>query len=166
MLLIWGREDRVNPLDGALVALKLIQRAQLHVFGGCGHWAQLEKFDEFNRLAIDFLDGEQAMGIRSLGYLRIEATDIDGVARRSASRCSAWSRARARPGRALPADGRLPGPPGDRARASGTGCSASGWEVADAAELAARSRGTLEAAGVAVQGGQRRASWPTAGSTS
>jgi 4,5:9,10-diseco-3-hydroxy-5,9,17-trioxoandrosta-1(10),2-diene-4-oate hydrolase len=58
VLLIWGREDRVNPLDGALVALKLIRRAQLHVFGGCGHWAQLEKFDEFNRLAISFLEGE------------------------------------------------------------------------------------------------------------
>jgi 4,5:9,10-diseco-3-hydroxy-5,9,17-trioxoandrosta-1(10),2-diene-4-oate hydrolase len=57
VLLIWGREDRVNPLDGALVALKLIRRAQLHVFGGCGHWAQLEKFDEFNRLVIDFLEG-------------------------------------------------------------------------------------------------------------
>lgn len=55
VLLIWGREDRVNPLDGALVALKLIRRAQLHVFGGCGHWAQLEKFDEFNRLATAFL---------------------------------------------------------------------------------------------------------------
>jgi 4,5:9,10-diseco-3-hydroxy-5,9,17-trioxoandrosta-1(10),2-diene-4-oate hydrolase len=55
VLLIWGREDRVNPLDGALVALKTIPRAQLHVFGGCGHWAQLEKFDEFNRLALDFL---------------------------------------------------------------------------------------------------------------
>jgi 4,5:9,10-diseco-3-hydroxy-5,9,17-trioxoandrosta-1(10),2-diene-4-oate hydrolase len=57
VLLIWGREDRVNPLDGALLALKLIRRAQLHVFGGCGHWAQLEKFDEFNRLAIGFLKG-------------------------------------------------------------------------------------------------------------
>ena len=55
VLLVWGREDRVNPLDGALPALKLIPRAQLHVFGGCGHWAQLEKFDEFNRLATDFL---------------------------------------------------------------------------------------------------------------
>jgi 4,5:9,10-diseco-3-hydroxy-5,9,17-trioxoandrosta-1(10),2-diene-4-oate hydrolase len=60
VLLIWGREDRVNPLDGALVALKLIRRAQLHVFGGCGHWAQLEKFDEFNRLAIGFLEGTTA----------------------------------------------------------------------------------------------------------
>jgi 4,5:9,10-diseco-3-hydroxy-5,9,17-trioxoandrosta-1(10),2-diene-4-oate hydrolase len=60
VLLVWGREDRVNPLDGALVALKLIKRAQLHVFGGCGHWAQLEKFDEFNRLVTDFLGGRDA----------------------------------------------------------------------------------------------------------
>jgi 4,5:9,10-diseco-3-hydroxy-5,9,17-trioxoandrosta-1(10),2-diene-4-oate hydrolase len=56
VLLVWGREDRVNPLDGALVALKLIPRAQLHVFGGCGHWAMLEKFDEFNRLSAEFLE--------------------------------------------------------------------------------------------------------------
>jgi 4,5:9,10-diseco-3-hydroxy-5,9,17-trioxoandrosta-1(10),2-diene-4-oate hydrolase len=58
VLLVWGREDRVNPLDGALVALKLIRRAQLHVFGGCGHWAHLEKFDEFNRLVLGFLGEE------------------------------------------------------------------------------------------------------------
>ncbi|WP_280307446.1 4,5:9,10-diseco-3-hydroxy-5,9,17-trioxoandrosta-1(10),2-diene-4-oate hydrolase [Nocardia neocaledoniensis] len=59
VLLIWGREDRVNPLDGALVATKVIPRVQLHVFGGCGHWAQLEKFDEFNRLTVDFLEEKQ-----------------------------------------------------------------------------------------------------------
>jgi 4,5:9,10-diseco-3-hydroxy-5,9,17-trioxoandrosta-1(10),2-diene-4-oate hydrolase len=58
VLLVWGREDRVNPLDGALVALKTIRRCQLHVFGGCGHWAQLEKFAEFNRLVISFLEGD------------------------------------------------------------------------------------------------------------
>ncbi|ALG12692.1 4,5:9,10-diseco-3-hydroxy-5,9,17-trioxoandrosta-1(10),2-diene-4-oate hydrolase [Kibdelosporangium phytohabitans] len=55
VLLVWGREDRVNPIDGALLALKLIPRAQLHVFGRCGHWAQLEKFAEFNRLSLDFI---------------------------------------------------------------------------------------------------------------
>ena len=60
VLLIWGREDRVNPLDGALVALKQIRRAQLHVFGGCGHWAQLEKSDEFNELSLRFLAGGAA----------------------------------------------------------------------------------------------------------
>ena len=58
VLLIWGREDRVNPVDGALVAMKMIRRAQLHVFGGCGHWVQLEKAAEFNRLAIEFLNGD------------------------------------------------------------------------------------------------------------
>jgi 4,5:9,10-diseco-3-hydroxy-5,9,17-trioxoandrosta-1(10),2-diene-4-oate hydrolase len=57
VLLIWGREDRVNPLDGGLIALKQLKRAQLHVFGGCGHWAQLEKFDEFNELTSRFLSG-------------------------------------------------------------------------------------------------------------
>jgi 4,5:9,10-diseco-3-hydroxy-5,9,17-trioxoandrosta-1(10),2-diene-4-oate hydrolase len=56
VLLVWGREDRVNPLDGAFIALKTIPRAQLHVFGGCGHWAMLEKFDEFNALVTQFLE--------------------------------------------------------------------------------------------------------------
>ena len=60
VLLIWGREDRVNPLDGALIALKQLRRAQLHVFGGCGHWAQLEKFEEFNELSLRFLAGGAA----------------------------------------------------------------------------------------------------------
>ena len=55
VLLIWGREDRVNPIDGALVALKTIPRAQLHVFGRCGHWAQVEVADEFYRLTTAFL---------------------------------------------------------------------------------------------------------------
>jgi 4,5:9,10-diseco-3-hydroxy-5,9,17-trioxoandrosta-1(10),2-diene-4-oate hydrolase len=62
VLLIWGREDRVNPLDGALVALKQIAKVQLHVFGQCGHWAQLEKFDEFNKLTIDFLSDNPGGG--------------------------------------------------------------------------------------------------------
>ena len=57
VLLLWGREDRVNPLDGALVALKTIPRVQLHVFGQCGHWVQVEKFEEFNNLTTHFLGG-------------------------------------------------------------------------------------------------------------
>ncbi|MEU9860662.1 4,5:9,10-diseco-3-hydroxy-5,9,17-trioxoandrosta-1(10),2-diene-4-oate hydrolase [Streptomyces sp. NPDC047971] len=54
VLLTWGREDRVNPLDGALVALRTIPDARLHVFPHCGHWAQTEQAEEFNRLAVDF----------------------------------------------------------------------------------------------------------------
>ena len=56
-LLTWGREDRVNPLDGALVALKLIPRARLHVFPSCGHWAQIEAAEEFAQVTTAFLAG-------------------------------------------------------------------------------------------------------------
>ncbi|MDT0201602.1 4,5:9,10-diseco-3-hydroxy-5,9,17-trioxoandrosta-1(10),2-diene-4-oate hydrolase [Nocardioides sp. AE5] len=55
-LLTWGREDRVNPLDGAMVALKLIPKAQLHVFPNCGHWAQIEAADEFREVTVQFLN--------------------------------------------------------------------------------------------------------------
>ena len=54
-LLTWGREDRVNPLDGAMVALKLIRKASLHVFPNCGHWAQIEAAEEFREVATAFL---------------------------------------------------------------------------------------------------------------
>jgi 4,5:9,10-diseco-3-hydroxy-5,9,17-trioxoandrosta-1(10),2-diene-4-oate hydrolase len=55
-LIIWGREDRVVPLDAAFTFLKSIPNARLHVFPKCGHWAQWEKVDEFNTLVLDFLD--------------------------------------------------------------------------------------------------------------
>src|SRR5712691_5889874 len=29
--------------------------ARMHIFNHCGHWAQVEHADEFNRLVIDFL---------------------------------------------------------------------------------------------------------------
>jgi 4,5:9,10-diseco-3-hydroxy-5,9,17-trioxoandrosta-1(10),2-diene-4-oate hydrolase len=54
-LLTWGREDRVNPLDGALVALKQIPKAQLHVFPNCGHWAQIEAAEQFHAVTRTFL---------------------------------------------------------------------------------------------------------------
>ena len=55
VLLIWGRDDRVVPLDAAFLALKRLRNSRLHVFARCGHWAQVEKRDEFNRLVVDFL---------------------------------------------------------------------------------------------------------------
>jgi 4,5:9,10-diseco-3-hydroxy-5,9,17-trioxoandrosta-1(10),2-diene-4-oate hydrolase len=54
-LLTWGREDRVNPIDGAFAALKLIPKAQLHVFPNCGHWAQIEAAEEFAEVTTAFL---------------------------------------------------------------------------------------------------------------
>lgn len=54
-LIVWGREDRVNPLEIGLLLLREIPDSRLHVFRDCGHWAQLEHPEEFNRIALDFL---------------------------------------------------------------------------------------------------------------
>ncbi len=56
-MIVWGREDRVMPLDMAFTFLKVIPRARLFVLPRCGHWAQWEHADEFNRMTISFLDG-------------------------------------------------------------------------------------------------------------
>jgi pimeloyl-ACP methyl ester carboxylesterase len=54
-LIVWGREDRVNPLEIGLQLLRDIPDSRLHVFRSCGHWAQIEHRTEFNRIALDFL---------------------------------------------------------------------------------------------------------------
>lgn len=54
-LLIWGRDDHFNPVDGALFPLQYMPNAELQVFGRCGHWAQVEQRDRFNRAVIEFL---------------------------------------------------------------------------------------------------------------
>ncbi|MFI0452785.1 alpha/beta fold hydrolase [Actinomadura sp. 6N118] len=56
-LLLWGRDDRTITLDGAQIMLKQIRNVQLHVFGNCGHWVQLERQQDFERLVTDFLAG-------------------------------------------------------------------------------------------------------------
>jgi 2-hydroxymuconate-semialdehyde hydrolase len=53
-LIIHGREDRVIPLDNAYKLLHLIDNAQLHVFGHCGHWTQIEHTQEFADLIRNF----------------------------------------------------------------------------------------------------------------
>ena len=54
-LLVWGIEDRFSPVEGGLALLKRLKDARLHVFAQCGHWAQVEKAREFERLTLDFL---------------------------------------------------------------------------------------------------------------
>lgn len=54
-LIIHGRDDRVIPLQTSETLLRLIERAQLHVFGRCGHWTQIEHSSRFIRLVGDFL---------------------------------------------------------------------------------------------------------------
>ncbi|WP_336660045.1 alpha/beta fold hydrolase [Leucobacter sp. USHLN153] len=59
-LLLWGRDDRTITLDGAGLMLKHIRKVQMHVFGGCGHWVQVERKADFERLVADFLAPEEA----------------------------------------------------------------------------------------------------------
>jgi 2-hydroxymuconate-semialdehyde hydrolase len=47
-MLFHGREDRVIPLACSYRLFELIPDAQLHVFGKCGHWTQVERAAEFN----------------------------------------------------------------------------------------------------------------------
>ncbi|NWB85877.1 alpha/beta fold hydrolase [Pseudomonas gingeri] len=54
-LVIWGRDDRFVPMDTGLRLIAGLPNAQLHVFSRCGHWAQWEHADAFNRMVLDFL---------------------------------------------------------------------------------------------------------------
>ncbi len=54
-LIIWGRDDRFVPMDTGLRLLAGLQNADLLVFSRCGHWAQWEHADKFNRHVIEFL---------------------------------------------------------------------------------------------------------------
>lgn len=54
-LIIHGRDDTVIPLQNSLTLNQWINRSQLHVFGRCGHWTQIEHTDRFNQLVSDFL---------------------------------------------------------------------------------------------------------------
>jgi len=54
-LITWGRDDRFVPLDSGLRMLWGLPDAQMHVFSRCGHWAQWEHAERFNRLVLDFL---------------------------------------------------------------------------------------------------------------
>ncbi len=57
-LIVHGREDRVIPVGNALTLFEWIGPSQLHLFGRCGHWTQIEHAEMFNRLVMDFLSLE------------------------------------------------------------------------------------------------------------
>lgn len=57
-LIIHGREDKVIPPDTSRRLFDLIPDAQLHMFGHCGHWTQIEHAARFNALVGGFLDEE------------------------------------------------------------------------------------------------------------
>ena len=55
-LIVHGREDQVIPVSNSYKLINLIDDAQLHIFGHCGHWTQIEQAKKFNTLVACFLD--------------------------------------------------------------------------------------------------------------
>jgi 2-hydroxy-6-oxonona-2,4-dienedioate hydrolase len=54
-LLIHGRDDRTCHFEASLRLVGIIPNSRLVLLNRCGHWAQLEHPDEFNRLVEDFV---------------------------------------------------------------------------------------------------------------
>lgn len=54
-LLTFGRDDRVTPLDSVLVPMRVIPKCEVHIFHDCGHWAMIERKDEFESVVLSFL---------------------------------------------------------------------------------------------------------------
>ncbi len=54
-LVIHGRDDGVIPVEIGRRMLDHMPRAEMHVFGNCGHWVQLERPEAFHALVHEFL---------------------------------------------------------------------------------------------------------------
>ena len=61
VLMCWGRDDRVAPVEGALLPARRIPRCDLRIYSRCGHWVQVERKAEFERAVLEhFLPGGAA----------------------------------------------------------------------------------------------------------
>lgn len=69
-LIVHGRDDRVIPVSNSIRLNQLIDDSELHVFGRCGHWTQIERSAEFNALLVEFLGRPGAPESRPVGQGR------------------------------------------------------------------------------------------------
>jgi 2-hydroxymuconate-semialdehyde hydrolase len=58
ILLVHGRDDRIVPLETSLHLLQRLPNAQLHIYGQCSHWTQIEFAKSFNQLLAQFFGGQ------------------------------------------------------------------------------------------------------------
>lgn len=56
-MIVHGREDVIVPVENAYRFSSLLKNSELHVFGECGHWTQIEKRDRFVEIVLPFLRG-------------------------------------------------------------------------------------------------------------
>ena len=57
-LIVWGREDRIVPVECGEQYRRLLPNATLTVLERCGHLPPIEQPDTFARLVLDFLGGD------------------------------------------------------------------------------------------------------------
>jgi len=57
-LILWGREDRIVPVECGEQYRRLLARATLTVLDKCGHLPPIEQPEEFARHVLDFLGGD------------------------------------------------------------------------------------------------------------
>ena len=53
--IVWGRQDKLVPLECGELYNKAIPGSDLVVIDNCGHVPEIEKTDEFVKTALDFL---------------------------------------------------------------------------------------------------------------
>jgi 2-hydroxymuconate-semialdehyde hydrolase len=53
-LVVHGRDDAVVPPSNSIKLHSLLKNSDLHMFGKCGHWTQIERKDDFAKLVLDF----------------------------------------------------------------------------------------------------------------
>ena len=59
-LILHGREDRMIPLSVAVRMHEHLKNSEMHIFGNCGHWVQLEREEQFLYQVRTFLDNNRS----------------------------------------------------------------------------------------------------------
>jgi 2-hydroxy-6-oxonona-2,4-dienedioate hydrolase/4,5:9,10-diseco-3-hydroxy-5,9,17-trioxoandrosta-1(10),2-diene-4-oate hydrolase len=49
VVMCWGRDDRVAPVEGALLPARRMPKCDLRIYSRCGHWVQVERKAAFER---------------------------------------------------------------------------------------------------------------------
>ncbi|GAA0941409.1 alpha/beta fold hydrolase [Actinocorallia libanotica] len=58
-LITWGRDDRVSPVDMALVPMRTAPDVEVHIFPNCGHWVMIEQKEAWESAVLAFLTREE-----------------------------------------------------------------------------------------------------------
>ncbi|WP_030912445.1 alpha/beta fold hydrolase [Streptosporangium amethystogenes] len=54
-LITWGRDDRVSPVDMAILPMRTIPDVEVHIFSDCGHWVMIEQKAAWESVVLAFL---------------------------------------------------------------------------------------------------------------